>query len=841
MMGVSIAHTAHPPAAAIAACAPGMYPAWYPSPGRLKRAAVPNPEAEVCVSSLVLESPFCTFYLRLETGRWDLFARQGGRIEEATLGARLQVRQEPLLWAGGLENAEVVHHGLERGPHGSVHIARLRLTFQGVELGLEFETCMDQPLFLWRVRLANRSVQSIALDGIDMLKVGPAGQGGRRRKPPRSPASPGALRLHPDPGDLAFFSNGFQSWSFAGTLHPHERMPRTRLGPILWPENPATPVTQRRGEFVSHMFGVGVDRTHRTGMLFGFLSQRQTYGTLSVRLDRYSPTVRLWAQGDGVEILPGNEIQTDWACLQPVSLDDPDPLGPYLDAVASENGTPQIGPAPVGWCSWYKYARSVRQEDVQSNLDRAAILRDQVPLRVIQLDDGYQAAEAELLETNAHFTDGLGALAGRVADKGFMPGLWLAPFITSRTSALSRRRPEWILQGWRGLPANAGSTWSVLSRGLDVTHPDVVDHTRRLIRSAVRELGFRYLKLDFLYAGVLEGRRHDPTRTRAQALDSILRVIRDEAGPEITLLGCGCPVGSGIGVFDAMRIGTDVAPTWHPRYFGTGLFLRAEPTFPSVRNVVRNVLARMPLHKRWWVNDPDCLLVRQEDTYLSPAEVQTLATVLAISGGSLLVSDDLRTLTPERLEWLGRLLPPLEGRARVLDALETSQPSEIVLEQSGPTGLWWLVARLNWDDRSRSHTIDLRHFGVPEAPAYLWVDAWAGQAGITAVRELHLSAIPAHGIRLLAVRPATGEPAWMGDTIHFSLGKVVRDWRVQGRTLHARLGIGRPRGGTVWLWLPGAPLETLLDDEPVAVRELGEGVYAIDIHARAESELAIRW
>lgn len=793
------------------------------------------------MSSLVLESPDFTFYLRRDTGRWDLFARQGGRIEEAAIGARLRTLGEAFLWDGGLADAEVIHHGPERGPHGAVHSARLSLDYQGVELHVDFEACLEQPLFLWRVGVTNRLAQTIAVDALDVLKVGPPGQRPFSRRGTKSRATPGALRLHADPGDLAFFSNGFQSWSFAGALQPGDRMPRTRLGPILWPENPATPVSHRRGEFVSHMFGVAVDRTHRTGMLFGFLSQRQTYGTLSVRLDRFAPSMRLWAQGDGVEILPGHHLQTDWACVQQVSLDRPDPLAPYLDAVASENGTPRIRPVPVGWCSWYKYMRSVRQEDVRSNASRAAELRDRIPLNLVQLDDGYQAAQAELLETNARFPDGLGALAGSISAKGFVPGLWLAPFITAPRSALARRRPGWILRGWGGLAANAGSTWSVLARGLDVTHPDVVDHTRRLIRTAVHEFGFRYLKLDFLYAGVLEGRRHDPTRTRAQAMDSILRVIREEAGPEVTLVGCGCPVGSGIGLFDAMRIGTDVAPAWHPRYFGTGVFLRPEPTFPAVRNVVRNVLARMPLHNRWWINDPDCLLVRQEDTHLTPAEVQTLATVLALSGGSLLVSDDLQTLSAERLEWLGRLIPPLQGRAWVLDALETAQPSQIVLEQSGPAGRWWLIARLNWDDRPRSHSIDLWHFGVPDAPAYHWVDAWDEQAGISAGPQLHLTSIPAHGVRLLAVRPATGKPCWMGDTLHVSQGQVVRAWHGEGRALHARLGIGRPRRGRAWLWLPGEPLEAALDQVALPRRDLGGGVYAFDLHTQVESDLNIRW
>jgi alpha-galactosidase len=549
----------------------------------------------------------------------------------------------------------------------------------------------------------------------------------------------------------------------------------------------------------------------------------------------------MWAQGDGVVILPGQSLETDWACIQSVDLDGPDPLAAYMDAVAAENGVGTGVPAPVGWCSWYKYMKTVGRQDMQRNLACATGLRAQVPLGVFQLDDGYQAAEGGLLETNDRFPGGLKPLADEISREGFTPGLWMAPFITAPRSALARHHPGWILRGPRGGPANAGSTWAVLSRGLDVTHPEVMEHTRQLIRTAVHDYGFRYLKLDFLYAGVLEGRRHDPTQTRAQALDSILRLIREEAGPEVTLLGCGCPMGSGIGVFDAMRIGTDVAPAWHPRRFGTELFFRPEPTFPSVRNVLRNVLARMPLHNRWWVNDPDCILVRQEDTRLTPAEVQSLATVISLSGGSLIVSDDLTMLSAERIEWLEWLLPTLGGRAQVLDGLETSEPSEVVLKQSGAAGEWTLLARLNWDDQLRELPIDLRHFGLPASPGYLWADPWERSAGLAAGPILQLPPTPAHGVRLLAVRPVTGKPTWMGDTLHISQGQVVKAWRVEGNELHAILGIGRPRRGGAWVWLPGAPRYVMLDGKPVPAKAQDGGVFALEIETQEESELTIRW
>jgi len=794
------------------------------------------------VQGLSLESPFFTFFLRLPEGRWDLFARDAARIEEARLGAGVRAKAGGLRWDGRMEGAEVVHHGLEHAIHGPVHSARLRVPSGGITFSVEFAACLERPLFLWRVGLENAAAETLTVDTIDLLQLGPAAQGDDRAHRRGQAISTGAVRLHADPGDLAFFTNGFQSWSYAGTLGPGDRMPRTRLGPILWPENPDTPVSRRPGDFVAHMFGVLVDRTHRSGLLAGFLSQRQAFGTLQTRLARYAPSLHLWAHGDQVELQSGRMLQTDWACLQPVAMDSLEPLAPYLDAVVVENGVQADRPAPVGWCSWYKYMKAVSERQIDSNLSWASEHQATIPLSVFQLDDGYQAPDAEFLETNERFPDGLGVLARRVSSQGFLPGLWLAPFITAPRSAFARRHPSWILRGRRGLPANAGSTWNVLSRGLDVTHPEVVDWTQRLIRAAVHEHGFRYLKLDFLYAGVLEARRHDPTRTRAQALDAMLRLIRQEAGPDVTLLGCGCPMGSGLGVFDAMRIGTDVGPSWHPTYFGTQFFFRPEPTFPgSVRNVLRNTLARMPLHRRWWINDPDCLLVRQEDTRLTPAEVQTLATVLALSGGSLIVSDDLPALAEERVEWLARLLPPLQGRARVLDALDTDRPAEIVLEQQGAAGRWWLCAVLNWDEAPRSMPIDLRRFGLPEAATYLWADSWQRQAGVSTSSTLHPGPIPGHGIALLAVRPGRCGPVWLGDTLHVSQGHAVRQWETDGNRLQALLGMGRPRSGTAWIWLPAQPRAAELDGVPLGWQRAGEGIFTFDLLLGSPSRLMIRW
>jgi hypothetical protein len=50
------------------------------------------------------------------------------------------------------------------------------------------------------------------------------------------------------------------------------------------------------------------------------------------------------------------------------------------------------------------------------------------------------------------------------------------------------------------------------------------------------------------------------------------------------------------------------------------------------------------MHRRLWLNDPDCLMLRAKETQLSADERLALASVIAGSGGMLLISDDMSLL-----------------------------------------------------------------------------------------------------------------------------------------------------------------------------------------------------
>jgi hypothetical protein len=85
---------------------------------------------------------------------------------------------------------------------------------------------------------------------------------------------------------------------------------------------------------------------------------------------------------------------------------------------------------------------------------------------------------------------------------------------------------------------------------------------------------------------------------------------------------------------DGMRIGPDVSPYWGSGGAGD----------PSTVHALDAIIARSFMHRRLWLNDPDCLMLRARETQLSADERLALASVIAGSGGMLLISDDMSLL-----------------------------------------------------------------------------------------------------------------------------------------------------------------------------------------------------
>jgi alpha-galactosidase len=707
----------------------------------------------------------------------------------------------------------------------------LRINIPTSEPGVSFHLILgvstDQPLLFLQAEINNPTNQPIHLHRLTILDI-----------------KPGEIKFQgAPPGHPAFFSNGWQSWSTSGAYQEGDRQRRSILGPFQNPMvvNCGTPKTRGRDHFTGDMFGVLGDLSKRVGFLAGFLSQKKNFGSLETRLEP-APSLSLWANGDGAQLPAGEQFQTDWASLGFIDIDAPNPLEPYLSAAAETHHVHTESPAPVGWCSWYHFYTEIDEEVIKSNLKTVADLQPEVPLPLFQIDDGFETKPGDWFSFTSGFPNGLAPLARNTRKAGLTPGVWLAPFIVHPGAKLVKEHPDWLLRNKHGLPVNAGFVWNRFTYALDLTNPDALAYTCQVIRTAVEKWGFTYLKLDFLYAAALDGVYQDPTKTRAEVLRMGLEALRLAAGPEVTLLGCGCPLGSGLGVFEAMRISADVSGHWKPHFPPFTPLLHREPHMPAARNALQNILSRALLHRHWWINDPDCLLIRP-DTELTLAEVQTLATAIGLTGGSLLLSDDLPALPKTRLRIAQILLPLIDQRAVVIDWLDRATPSLLRVDLSGPAGNWQLLAEFNWADAAAEMAFSPQAFHLPEEGIWWVREFWTGQIGQMSTNSpIHLHNVPAHGVRVLAARPYTPEqPAYLGGELHLSQGLEIKAWHPQPNGLSFSLEFGHQGSGRIFLYLPKRPLGAWVGDETQMPEDQGQGVHSLFLKEAEGKEIHIKY
>ena len=570
-------------------------------------------------------------------------------------------------------------------------------------------------------------------------------------------------------GQLRIRQTGWQSWSRSQPPAPFQPNHVISAPPIRGPWLP-----QRRARSQVEAWMTTLQAPTQPAVLLGFVSARSQLGTIEIAAESNGGHAIVAAvELEGVPLPPGVEIVSEPLLI--ALGDESDVVDRYASSVAQAMGARTAPDIPTGWCSWYQLHTNVSQADVLRNVTSLERWRDLLPLRLVLLDDGYEREIGDWLALNDRFPDGLRALVDTIHAHGYQAGVWLAPFLLSARSRTFAEHPDWVVRDDQDAPLNAIDNWGSANYALDATHPAAMEWLEHVVHTACTTWGVDYLKLDFLYAGAMRGRRFDTTITGNAAFRRGMERLRHAAG-ERFILGCGAPLVSSVGLVDGMRVGSDVAEFWGGEGNADG---------PSLHNATRATLARLWLHARWWINDPDCLIIRSDDTQLSLAEVQAWATVVALSGGMVFVGDDLSSVHPSRLALLARLLPSSGRAARVAGSSSGSIPERLHLQVERAWGSWSVVAIANWSDSSVAAVFDPGAFGLDVAACHV-VDQWTGEYLGRHLGALDLGELGAHAVRLLAVHPDPGHPRTIGSTGHL-LGDAMdlqsEVWDPASRTL----------------------------------------------------------
>ena len=419
---------------------------------------------------------------------------------------------------------------------------------------------------------------------------------------------------------------------------------------------------------------------------------------------------------------------------------------------------------PAGWCSWYCFGPRVTSKNVMDNL--AAIEKSAPQLKYVQIDDGYQPAMGDWLETGTAFGGDVQSVLQAIRKQGFEPAIWVAPFIAEAGSHLFQQHPDWFMKGDDGKPLSADKvTFQGWRRGpwyaLDGTNPEVQKHLESVFRTMREKWGVTYFKLDANFWGAMHGGRlHDPKATRIEAYRRGMQAVLRGAGDSF-ILGCNHPIWASFGLIHGSRSSGDMKRQW--------------ATFEKI--------ARQNLSRNWqngtlWWNDPDAITLSGE---MPMEEYRFHATMGVASGGLVLSGDDLSTLPADRLAMLKKMLPPTGVAAEFEDeSLRTG-----IARLKDRT----LICLFNW-----SAEPEVRKVTLPRAGSV--IDLWSGKDYGAAVGDSRGLAQGARGNRAGAALEPDAYADHRGEGVHQpSDGRA----RARGRTAwwaRARCSRGNRREGS---------------------------------------------
>lgn len=361
-------------------------------------------------------------------------------------------------------------------------------------------------------------------------------------------------------------------------------------------------------------------------------------------------------------------------------------LEEFADCVAEIAGAvPITRENPSGFCTWYYYAGKITPDTLRQNMAVLDEHKCDIPVKYIQIDDGWYDCWGSW-QNNDKFPD-MRSLADEIKSHGYLPGIWLAPFGCHGGAALFGEHPEYFVQ------FRDGGAWRELS--LDYTNPDVRKYMGAVFHRLSYEWGFRYIKMDIISGTLAPGVHYDSAATALENYRLALRTFRENVTEDTFLLACTAPLGPACGLVDGMRVSCDVFERWE-----------------SLLSVFNAVLKRWYYHRRYFLCDADCLIIRKAENEDSECwrlctrtdnEIRTYVTAMAASGGILMLSDKLPNLSEDQLKLISKLFPVNQRAARPLDLAESYIPG--VLDFGVRRGCR-TVALINWGDAPRTMSVE---------------------------------------------------------------------------------------------------------------------------------------
>ena len=439
-----------------------------------------------------------------------------------------------------------------------------------------------------------------------------------------------------------FFANGFQSWTKCYECHADDKI--TGLGKITHMNNFTKFFAGVQGDYhfaqydkvgSFHSYTYTYFRNGEDLVLFGSRSEREGYTLFELECSENRFSI--------AKDIVGCTLENETTLVDVVSFS-----GKYDDVFDKYFGSMELRKPKIdylsGYTSWYNYYQKINEDIILRDLDGLDRAKDSVS--IFQIDDGYETFVGDWLDPNpAKFPNGMKYVADKIHDKGYLAGIWIAPFSAQRVSKVAKEHPDWLIKDEKGKPLLGCQGWGG-AYTLDFYHPEAREYIKNFFNVIVNEWGFDMVKLDFLYSEAMLPRHG---KTRGTIMCEAMDFLRECVGEDKLILGCGVPLGPSFGVVDACRIGCDVSPHFEFNFIDK-LLLNME--IVNTRHAINNTFLRRHLDQRVFCNDPDVFFLRDNNLKFTKDQKLLLAKVNNLFGSVLFVSDNAGDYDDETTEYL---------------------------------------------------------------------------------------------------------------------------------------------------------------------------------------------
>lgn len=478
--------------------------------------------------------------------------------------------------------------------------------------------------------------------------------------------------------DDKYFVNGYQSWSISREYTKNDLQPSAAewlkllkadkfagLASEMWVCGKET----ESGSFHSHCYTY--IKNNEKYFFVGSLSEQQ--GFTLIGADMNKNTMYIAKEVEGAVINSDTEL-FDIAIINGT---ESEVFDKYFELMGVKK--PKIDHL-AGYTSWYNYFQKIDEKIILRDLNAMDVVKDDV--NIFQVDDGYETFVGDWLDPCEKFPNGMKYIADKIHAKGYMAGIWIAPFSVQIKSRTYKEHPDWVVKDEKGKPMLGCQGWGG-AYTLDIYNPEVREYIRHFFDVILNDWGYDLVKLDFLYSECMMPRNG---KSRGTIMCEAMDFLRECCGDKL-ILGCGVPLGAAFGRVDACRISCDVDLQYKPRFFHP---LRISLELPSAINAINNTIFRRQLNHRVFVNDPDVFFFRYSNLKFTIEQKVLLGFVNHICGDILFVSDNMQEYKHEDVKAVRQILKKTEFK--VLDANYIEDNKKILiklLDKEGNERMMW--------------------------------------------------------------------------------------------------------------------------------------------------------